>query len=80
MSQDELLVLDKPHQIEMYKLLALKHALRLEIKGLTRHGASVYSIVKREFGFVGGKQRVLEQLEEHIFKKQQKELDLANKD
>jgi hypothetical protein len=45
-----------------YRLLALKHALKLEMMGLKMsRGPSAFAIVKREFGLKGNKQRVLEQ-------------------
>ena len=56
-----LIVLDTPKDINMFRLLALKGALSLEVKGMSRRGRSVYSIVKEEFGLKGNKQRVLEQ-------------------
>lgn len=52
--------------IPMIRLITLKHALKLECKGLSRRGVSVYALVKREFGFKGNKARVLAQLTEHI--------------
>ena len=55
--------------VNMFRLLTLKHALRLETKGLKRHGRTVYAIVKSEFGFRGSKIRVLEQLEQLINEK-----------
>ncbi len=79
MSQNELLVLDKPHQISMYRLLALKSMLKLEIKGMQRsHPPSAYATIKKEFGFKGNKVKVLGQFEEYIFNKQQQELDLGH--
>jgi len=53
-------------QIGHARLLALRGALRLEIKGFGRRGRSVYSIVKEEFGFKGNKKKVLDQLNEKI--------------
>lgn len=54
-------------QIMMTRALALKHALRLETKGLrASRRFSAYQIVKEEFEFKGSKQKVLEQLEEWI--------------
>jgi hypothetical protein len=71
----ETIVLDQPHQINMYRLLALKAMLELEIKGLKRsRDPSAYVIIKREFHFKGNKVRVLEQFREYIFNKQQLEL------
>jgi hypothetical protein len=56
--------------VNMFRLLTLKHALRLETKyKLKRHGRTVYAIVKSEFGFRGSKIRVLEQLEQLINEK-----------
>jgi len=48
--------------IAVFRVMTLRNALGLEIKGLTRRGRSVYSIVKDEFGFKGGKQKVYDQL------------------
>lgn len=48
--------------INYVRLCALKGALSLELQGLSRRGVSAYSIVKREFGFRGNKQRVYDQL------------------
>lgn len=54
-------------QIMMTRALALKHALRLEIKGMRASNRfNAYKIVKEEFGLTGSKQKVLEQLEEWI--------------
>ena len=52
--------------ISGYRLLALKNALKLECKGMTRHGRSAYSIIKSEFGLHGSKQSVLAQFEAHL--------------
>ena len=53
--------------INVYRILALKAALKLEIKGLKRsRGPSAYKVIKNEFGFTGSKEKVLEQLEEVI--------------
>jgi hypothetical protein len=52
--------------ITLYRLLTLRSALRLEVKGMRRRGRSVYAIVKDEFGFKGSKAKVLKQLEERI--------------
>ena len=60
------MVIDTPEQIELYRLCTLKSALKLEVAGLKRSGQSVYSIVKKEFGFKGNKKKVLTQLEDLI--------------
>lgn len=52
--------------IILARLVALKHALRLEIKGMKRRGRSVYAIIKDEFGLRGSRARVLAQFEQLI--------------
>lgn len=51
--------------IELYRLSALKAALKLEIVGMKRHGRSAYSILKSE-GYMGSKERVFNELENDI--------------
>ena len=63
---DEMIVIEQPNEIAMWRLCALKEALKLEVLGMKRRGRSVYMIVKEKFGFKGSKARVLEQLEEVI--------------
>lgn len=52
--------------IPLFRVLALRGALRLEAAGMHRRGRSVFSIVKEEFGFKGNKARVLSQLNAYI--------------
>ena len=59
-------VLDTPEQIDMFRFLSLKSALKLECLGMTRRGQSAYSIIKAEYGFKGNKKSVLEQMEKII--------------
>ena len=66
-------LISTPENIQKYRLLTLKSALKLEILGMNRRGRSVYSIVKEEFGFKGNKQKVLKQLELKM-----EEITLAN--
>ena len=54
--------------VDFYRLLTLRSALGLEIKGLKRHGRSAYSIIKEEFNFKGNKQKVYDQIDKHIKK------------
>lgn len=56
--------------IELFRLLSLRGALKLEILGLKHSRGSIYAAVKREFGFKGNKKKVLAQLEQHISDKQ----------
>lgn len=50
--------------IKLYRFLARKQALALELKGMRRHGRSAYSICREVYGFKGTKQRVFDQMEE----------------
>ena len=61
-----LIIADTPDKIEMFRLLSLKGALKLEMVGMTRRGRSAYAIIKDEFGFKGNREKVLNQLQEHI--------------
>lgn len=50
-----------------FRLLTLRRGLMLEMKGLKlSRGPSAYSIIKREFGFTGNKQRVLDKFTSHL--------------
>ena len=54
------------YQIDRYRLLVLRSALKLEIKGMKKRGKSAYSIIKQEFNIKGNKQKVLDQLNDII--------------
>lgn len=58
--------ISNPEHIELFRLKTLRSALRLEIVGLKRRGRSVYSIIKQELGLKGSREKVYEQLGEHI--------------
>ena len=58
------MILNTPSQIDAFRLLTLRGALRLEVMGMKRHGRSVYSIVKEEFDLKGNKQKVFDQFTE----------------
>jgi hypothetical protein len=51
-----------------FRLMLLHSALEFEVKTGMRmsRGPSAYSIVKKEYGFRGNKQRVLDQFEEFL--------------
>ena len=61
-----MITLDTPEQIDMFRFLSLKSALKLECLGMTRRGQSAYSIIKAEYGFKGNKKSVLKQMEQII--------------
>ena len=58
--------------IEFYRLITLRSALGLEIKGLKKRGKSAYSIIKEELGFKGNKQKVYNQIDAYIQKIKEK--------
>ena len=62
----EAVIISTPDGIKAFQMMALKGALKLETKGMTRHGKSAYSIVKETFGFKGSKVSVLAQYEAHL--------------
>ena len=45
----------------LFRLMALRGMLRLELAGMRRRGPSALSVVKREFGLRGNRQRVCDQ-------------------
>lgn len=57
-----MLVIDTPDGIRAYRLLALRAALGLEVKGM-RGRFSAYAIIKKEFGLKGTKAKVYELFE-----------------
>ena len=64
-TKDGTIIAEGKDGVNTYRILAMKHALRLETIGL-RGRANVYQMVKQEFGFKGSKKKVLEQLEQWI--------------
>ena len=61
-----MMIADTPYKIELYALLSLRAALRLEVVGLKGRGKSAYSIAKQELGIKGNKQKVLDQVNQMI--------------
>jgi hypothetical protein len=51
----------EPNQIETFRLLTLLQMLKLELRGMSRSGRSAYTIIKKETGLKGSRQRVYEQ-------------------
>ena len=56
----------EPQEFELYALLQIKSALKLEVAGMKHSRGSAYAKVKKDFGFKGNKQSVLKQLVAHI--------------
>jgi len=61
-----MMIADTPYKIELYALLSLRAALRLEVVGLKGRGKSAYAIAKQELGVKGNKQKVLDQVNQMI--------------
>ena len=61
---------------ELYRLVALRSALRLEMLGMKNSRRSAYAIIKEEFGFKGNKQKVFDQIDALI--KKTKEIKNGN--
>lgn len=61
-------IISGTENLNMARIFSLKAALYLETKGMKKRGQSAFSMVKREFGFKGSKQKVYDQLVEHVEK------------
>ena len=61
-----MMIADTPYKIDLFRLLSLRAALRLEVVGLRGRGKSAYSIAKQELGVKGNKQKVLDQVNQMI--------------
>ena len=54
--------------IDRYRLIVLKHGLKLEILGMKKRRPSCYSVIKDEFNLKGSKQKVYDMFCELIKK------------
>jgi len=55
------IIADTPNKIELYRMLVLRKALELEIKGIYMHrGRTAYSTIKKEYNIRGSREKVLE--------------------
>ena len=61
-----MMIADTPYKIELYRLLSLRAALRMEVAGLKGRGKSAYAIAKQELGIKGNRQKVLDQVNQMI--------------
>ena len=67
-------IIDKPEQIELWNLLVLRSALKLEMLGLAiSRGKTAYSTIKQMFNLKGNRQKVLDTFNEIIEQQQQGE-------
>ena len=67
------IIADTPNKIELYRMLVLRKALELEIKGIYMHrGLTAYSTIKKEYNIRGKREKVLEFFSDVISAAQQK--------
>jgi succinylarginine dihydrolase len=59
------MALTTSHQIETFRLITLRTALRLELLGMKSKGPSAYSALKK-MGFSGSRTVVLQQVSDEI--------------
>ena len=52
--------------IEMYNMIRLKYALKLELIGMKHSRGSAYAFIKKQFNLKGSKQKVYDKLCELI--------------
>ena len=52
--------------IDRYRLIVLKHGLKLELLGMKKRRPSCYSVIKEEFNRKGNKQKVYDKFCELI--------------
>ena len=70
------MIIDKPEQIELYQMLVLRSALKLEMLGLkTRARRTAYSAIKQMFNIKGSRQKVLDIFNEIIEQQQKGEIN-----
>ena len=68
------MIIDRPEQIELYQMLVLRQALKLEMMGLKMSkGKTAYSAIKKIFNLNGNRQKVLDTFNEIIEATQQTE-------
>ena len=67
------MIIDRPEQIELYRMLVLEKMLRLEILGLKMgRGKTAYSAIKKEYSLKGSRQKVCDIFKQMIEATKQK--------
>ena len=62
-----MIIADTPQKIELYQMLVLRSALKLEMMGLKMSkGRTAYSAIKKMFNLNGNRQKVLDTFNEII--------------
>ena len=70
------MIIDKPEQIELWEMLVLRSALKLEMDGLKiSRGKTAYSSIKQMFNIKGNRQKVLNIFNEIIEVQQKGEIN-----
>ena len=70
------MIIDKPEQIELYQMLVLRSALKLEMLGMKMsRGNTAYSAIKHLFNLKGNRQKVLDMFNEIIEQQQKGEIN-----
>ena len=71
-----MIIADTPQQIELYQMLVLRQALKLEMIGLKMSkGRTAYSAIKKMFNLNGNRQKVLDTFNEIIEIQQRGEIN-----
>ena len=65
-SKDGSVSISGDKNIQLFRLIVLRGNLQLEMKGLKGRGPTAYSILKKEFGWKGSREKILAQLSELI--------------
>lgn len=60
------LIIDTPEGMRVLRLLQLRAALKMEVKGIKMTRYSICKIIKDEFGLTGNKAKVLEQFDAYV--------------
>jgi hypothetical protein len=60
------MVITGKENIANFRLITLRGALRLELRGMKRRGRSAYAIIKEEFHLKGSKQKVYDQFDKIV--------------
>ena len=60
------LIIETPEGMRVLRLLQLRAALKMEVKGIKMTRYSICKIIKDEFGLTGNKAKVLEQFDAYV--------------
>ena len=70
------MIADTPQQIELYQMLVLRSALKLEMLGLkTRARRTAYSAIKKMFNLKGSRQKVYDTFKQIVATTKEREVN-----